>query len=327
MESNVKRIMLICTVACFWAVRIAAQIPTPNLSLANELPSTEALKVGDKGPMVLRAQVLLDRASFSPGEIDAAYGPNLRSAIRGFQKAHQLQVTGELGAETWAVLNRDRAQVLIPYDITPQDVAGPFHRIPNDMMAKSKLRSLDYASPMELLSEKFHVNPKVLSLLNKGKDFRVGQRILVPNVGASHEAAAKAASVVVRKSDLTVSALDAGGTVIAQFPASAGSEHDPLPIGKWVINGVSKNPPFFYNPKLFWDADPKHSKARIAPGPNNPVGVVWIDLSKEHYGIHGTPEPSQVGHTQSHGCIRLTNWDAARLSQMVSPGTPVVLTE
>ena len=138
---------------------------------------------------------------------------------------------------------------------------------------------------------------------------------------------AKAASVVVRKSDMTVSALDAQGTVIAQFPASVGSEHDPLPIGEWKTKGVARNPPFHYNPSLFWDAEAKHSRATIPPGPNNPVGVVWIDLSKPHYGIHGTPEPSQIGHTQSHGCIRLTNWDAERLATMVSPGMPAVLTE
>ena len=126
---------------------------------------------------------------------------------------------------------------------------------------------------------------------------------------------------------MTVSALDGQGMVMAQFPASAGSEHDPLPIGKWKIKGVARNPVFHYNPKLFWDAEPGNSAAKIAPGPNNPVGAVWIDLSKPHYGIHGTPEPSQVGHAQSHGCIRLTNWDAMRLAGVVSPGMTAILTE
>ena len=122
-------------------------------------------------------------------------------------------------------------------------------------------------------------------------------------------------------------ALDAAGKILAQYPASSGSEHDPLPIGMWKINGVAKNPPFHYNPELFWDAEPNHSKAKIAPGPNNPVGVVWIDLTKDHYGIHGTPEPARVGHTQSHGCIRLTNWDAMELAGMVRPGLPAELKE
>jgi lipoprotein-anchoring transpeptidase ErfK/SrfK len=121
--------------------------------------------------------------------------------------------------------------------------------------------------------------------------------------------------------------VDASGKTYAQFPATMGSEHDPLPLGEWKIKGVAKNPTFHYNPALFWDANPTHAKATIPAGPNNPVGVVWVDLSKEHYGIHGTPEPSKIGKTQSHGCIRLTNWDAMALSQAVSPGMLAVLQE
>jgi lipoprotein-anchoring transpeptidase ErfK/SrfK len=283
-----------------------------------------------RGPEVLKAQILLDRAGFSPGEIDSVYGANLRGAIRGFQAAHQLPVTDEIGPDTWNLLNADTAPVFTSYSITPEDVAGPFQKIPDDMMQKSKLKALGYQSTIEMLGERFHVSPKTLLTLNPGKAFdRAGEQIVVPNVEntATATPVRKAASVVIRKADMTVSALDESGTVIAQFPASAGSERDPLPIGKWKINGVAKEPPFHYNPKLFWDADPKHSKAKIAPGPNNPVGVVWIDLSKPHYGIHGTPEPATVGHRQSHGCIRLTNWDAKRLAGMVSPGMVALITE
>ena len=129
------------------------------------------------------------------------------------------------------------------------------------------------------------------------------------------------------ESDASVSLVDADGEVYARFPATSGSEHDPLPIGDWKINGVARDPDFNYNPDLFWDADPDHGKAHIKPGPNNPVGVVWIDLSKEHYGIHGTPVPSTIGKTQSHGCIRMTNWSARALSEAVAPGTTAVLRE
>ena len=137
----------------------------------------------------------------------------------------------------------------------------------------------------------------------------------------------EAASIVVSKSRHSVTALDAVGKVLSRYPATSGSEHDPLPIGKWKILGVGRRPSFHYSPDLFWDAKGSDGKALIAPGPNNPVGVAWIDLSKEHYGIHGTPEPSQVGKTQSHGCIRLTNWDVTELSNMVGPGTPAILEE
>ena len=301
--------------------------PAVDLSQANN-PQTKSVGPHTSGPAVLRAQILLDRAAFSPGEIDDAYGPNLRSAIHGFQTAHQLPATDELGLETWALLEMDSEPVLIPYEISAEDVAGPFEEIPADIMERAKLQALGFQSPLELLGEKFHVSPRVLRLLNKGKAFdKEGEQILVPNVGTPGEPIRKAASILVRKSDMTVSALDGQGMVMAQFPASAGSEHDPLPIGKWKIKGVARNPVFHYSPKLFWDAEPGNSAAKIAAGPNNPVGVVWIDLSKSHYGIHGTPEPSQVGHAQSHGCIRLTNWDAMRLAGLVSPGMTAILTE
>ena len=134
-----------------------------------------------------------------------------------------------------------------------------------------------------------------------------------------------AAKVVVDKSDRNVRVFDAQGRLIAQFPASIGSEHDPLPLGEWQIKGVARLPPFHYSPELFWDAADGDTKTKLPPGPNGPVGVVWIDLSKDHYGIHGTSEPEMIGRTQSHGCIRLTNWDAAKLAQMVRPGTPAIL--
>src|SRR5262249_52309195 len=197
---------------------------------------------------------------FSPGEIDAAYGPNFRAAFQGFQKMHQLAATEELGPETWTVLNMDSTRVLVEYEISAEDVAGPFKRIPRDLVEQSALDALSYESSIELLGEKFHVSPKLLALMNPGKSFdRAGERILVPRIPTDLVPATKAASVLVRKSDRTVSALDESGQVIAQFPASMGSQHDPLPIGKWKINGVGKNPVFHYNPKLFWDADPKQS--------------------------------------------------------------------
>jgi lipoprotein-anchoring transpeptidase ErfK/SrfK len=215
---------------------------------------------------------------------------------------------------------------LVGYTIEQTDLAVPFSVIPEDMMEKAKLPALGYGSVLEMLGERFHVSPELLKRLNPSAMFdRPGEQILVPNVGSAP--LPMAASVVVDRSEGSVKALNGEGKAIAYYPATIGSKRDPLPIGKWKVKGVRRDPEFHYNPKLFWDADRSHSKATIPPGPNNPVGVVWIDLSKEHYGIHGTPEPHMIGKTRSHGCIRLTNWDAAELATIVAPGIPAILQE
>lgn len=297
-----------------------------DLAVVNDPGLVKPVGPGSSASAVLRAQILLARAHFSCGEIDARYGTSLRGAIADFQGARGLAGSGVVNEETWKILNSDTAPALVRTAIAPEDVAGPFLPIPEDMMEKAKLPSLPYSSPLEGIAEKYHASPDLLRRLNPGAGFsRAGEEILVPNVIVPPPG--KAASVVVSKSRGCVLALDAEGRILSRYPATTGSEHDPLPIGKWKILGVARNPPFHYNPDLFWDAKETQEKAHIAPGPNNPVGVAWIDLSKEHYGIHGTPEPSTIGKTQSHGCIRLTNWDVTELSHMVGPGTPAILEE
>jgi len=277
-------------------------------------------------PPVLKTQVLLDRHHFSVGQIDGVYGENMRQALLGFQQAKGLPATGKADPATLEALE-DGQPALILYTITEADLSGPYQQIPEAMPAKARLSALTFSNVEEALGERFHASPNLLRKLNQGKDLkRVGEEIVVPHVHLSTPLP-KASQLVVSRSAHTLTLVDASGQTIAQMPASTGSEHDPLPIGDWKINGVARNPPFHYNPKLFWDAAPGESKAVIPPGPNNPVGVVWIDLSKDHYGIHGTPEPGSIGKTQSHGCIRLTNWDAMLVADAVTPGFSVVLKE
>jgi lipoprotein-anchoring transpeptidase ErfK/SrfK len=188
------------------------------------------------------------------------------------------------------------------------------------------LKALGFGSVEEALGERFHASPELLKTLNPGVDLgKAGSVIQVPNISVTP--LAKASKLVIDKSDSTLRLFDADGKVYAQFPVSSGSRHDPLPIGKWKILGISRDPTFHYNPKLFWDAKAGDSKAVLPPGPNNPVGVVWIDISKPHYGLHGTPEPGHVGKTESHGCVRMTNWDALQVADAVDASVPVVMQE
>lgn len=334
LKSTTGRILAAAIAACCAPIPALAA-PHATLAPASAVGDDAGLAQANDATMgaampgnaaMLRAQVLLDRAHYSPGEIDGGFGSNTRNAISGFQRSRNLPISGELDDATWAALNTDSADVLVPYVLTAEDVDGPFNPIPADMIEKSRLDALGFVSAIEGLGEKFHASPKLLQRLNSGQQFGLaGESVLVPAVASAP--LPKAAKVVVDQSDRTVTLVDEAGTVYAQFPATMGSKHDPLPIGLWKINGVARNPVFHYNPALFWDGDPSHGKATIPAGPNNPVGVVWVDLSKEHYGIHGTPVPSSIGKTESHGCIRLTNWSAAALAGAVAPGTPAVLQE
>ena len=302
----------------------------------------------------LATQVMLDRAGFSPGPIDGRTGKNTKLALEAFQQNG--------GKEA-----QPQEDALTSYTITPEDAQGPFvPAIPEDMVEKAKLPALGYTSIVELLAERFHATPALIEQLNPGMTFEAGATIRVPNVeplavpvessiqppagasgpqtGRTEKPAATGTSgrggitpnaitsrpdvvVTVRESTSDMAVTDASGRVVMYAPVTTGSENDPLPIGEWKVKGVQFNPTFHYNPELFWDADPAHSKAVLPAGPNNPVGLVWIDLSKPHYGIHGTPEPATVGRTESHGCIRLTNWDALKLAGLVKPGTKVVFTK
>lgn len=310
-------------------VKKRAGAPVARSLAGNEIEDstkTAAVGPGATGPRVVRAQILLDRARFSPGEIDGVYGDDFGIAVKGYRESHGLTPTGTIDAEMWRLVDRDAGPLLLIYTITRADEKGPFQPAPADVQEKAKLKWLGFETPEEKLGEKFHCSPKLLAELNPGRKLdTAGERIMVPNV--RHAVVRLASRVVVSKSKRTVIAYGAGGRELAQYPATMGGMHDPLPIGDWTITSVLHYPWFNYDPDHFWNADPKLAKAVLPPGPNSPAGAAWIGISKEHYGIHGTPDPGHIRHGESAGCIRMTNWDVEDLSHMVRRGTPIALEE
>jgi len=345
-----------------------------------DLTAFEVVEISDSEPREqMRLQVVLDRLGFGPGVIDGREGISTSNALKGFQEANDIDVTGKNDEPTRKALVRwsDRPATRVVRIPESWDQIA-YRPMPEDVAKQAAMQRLGYETLEEKLAERFHTTVETLQALNPGgrpagsqstggavstpeatgqspgqspidapqaPHFRAGQLVRVPNVGldgapsppaddadwsrtlASLGVSAEqpdAAKVVVDKSEGWLKVFDREGKLMAMFTVTSGSEHDPLPLGEWGINGISRNPDYSYDPALLRNAPASDGKQQLPPGPNSPVGVVWIDLTKEHYGIHGTPDPKAIGRAQSNGCVRLTNWDAARLAQMVSNSTEVL---
>jgi lipoprotein-anchoring transpeptidase ErfK/SrfK len=315
------------------AVPQAEAKPRAKSFTAEEVEKAEfkpdALRRSQASPLALKLQVLLDRAHVSPGAIDGVFGASAIEAIKNFQVMNGAEPTGKLTDEDWAKLQAagGNAPVLKQYEIEREDVKGPFaEKIPDDYVEKSKLKRLSYTSAAEGLAEKFHMDEALLKALNPGQRFeKAGETITVIDTGANVDRPVKRIEVDARESVLRAYGED--DKLMAAYPATVGSKDMPSPSGSLKVRAIAENPVYHYNPKKLNFPEVKiDEQLKIAPGPNNPVGSVWIDLDKETYGIHGTAEPSEVGKESSHGCVRLTNWDAQELAKQVKKGTPVEFT-
>ena len=313
----------------------APAVTAPTLAAASAAPQAQAINVATwpadgsdaatRQRALVRVQVLLDRAHRSPGVIDGRDGSNLTLALESFQAIRGLTVDGQLNTATFdALVAADGAPVLTDYQITAEDTAGPFNPdLPkDDYEALAKLPALGFATPLEALAEKFHMDEALLQALNPGVDFtKAGTMIVVAATGPK-TLDAKVARIEVDKTKGQVRAFDDQDALLAVYPATVGSTERPAPVGTWAVNTVAPRPTYTYDPARLTFGKVK-GKLTLAAGPNNPVGSTWIDLTKDTYGIHGTPDPKLVNKRASHGCVRLTNWDAAQLGAAVQKGAKV----
>ena len=318
--------------ALFVATQVSSALSAPKRASAHKLSlenvnSAQWIRKGGNvsTALLVKLQILLDRAHASPGQIDATRGENTRKAIVAYRDMRGLAGRERIDEPLWrALTEHDSEPVLTTYVITEKDVAGPFiEKVPDDYREKASLKHLGYTSVEEMLAEKFHMNEQLLRRLNPSAAFdQAGTEIVVANV-QRNELPRRVARVEINAAKQRVSAYDKDNNLVAVYPATVGSSERPSPTGELKVTAIAENPTYHYDPALNLRGVDVQEKLELPPGPNNPVGIVWIALSEKGYGIHGTPDPEAVSKRASHGCIRLTNWDALELAKHVSKGTPV----
>lgn len=302
--------------------RLTIAIPETLIERDGAQPAAEAAAQPAYDAGLVRIQTLLDRAHFSPGVIDGHDGENVRKAVTAYQRANGLP---EDGRATDALLRQleqaDGADALAPYVLTEADVSGPFVDVPADMEAQSRLDHLGYEDAAEAIAERFHMDVDLLRMLNPGVDFsRAGVEIVVANAGG--DLSGQVARIEIDKQELTLRAYDADDRMLAFYPVTIGEGN--TPSGELEITAVAFDPTYNYDADALPSFNDNSGRQfQIQPGPNNPVGLVWIALNRDGYGIHGTPNPALISKTSSHGCVRLTNWDAVELGRAVQAGVPV----
>lgn len=311
-----------------WLLAPAAGMDAASINNAEYAPSKPPAE-GKADAIVIKAQVLLDRARFSPGEIDGKLGENAQKALRAFAEAKGLKPNQPLTAEVWTVLAGTSSDaVIIEYKISNDDTKGPFlEKLPARMEDMKELKALSYTSPREAIAEKFHMSEGLLEALNPAKKFdQVGETLLVAGV-LKNASKLRVDRIEVDKSRQAVKAFAQSGELVAFFPATVGSKEKPTPSGMLKVVSADANPNYRYNPDYKFKGVKSKETFTIKPGPNNPAGSFWVGLSAEGYGIHGTSNPSTVSKSESHGCVRLTNWDVVLLGRSIKKGTPVAFVE
>ncbi|EFL89335.1 L,D-transpeptidase [Ahrensia sp. R2A130] len=296
--------------------------PTFGQSVEN-INESKPLESKDKAAMI-RLQTLLDRAGSSPGVIDGLMGKSTSAAIAAYEAMQGMNVDGEMDDEVWQAMSKDADATAQTYTITEDDAAmEPTPPTPEKYTEMAKMDKLGYHTHSEMLAEKFHMDEDLLKELNPDADFtKAGTEIIVTVPGKVLDVTI--AKIEVLKSSGELRALNAEGKLVFAAPASVGSDETPSPSGSMKVRAVAANPTYSYDPKNFGDDAGTDEKLTIPAGANGPVGTMWIDLDKPTYGIHGTPYPADINRTASHGCVRLTNWDATRLAKMLTAGETTV---